>query len=131
MRVSIRARFESWAWDEVKSMDDGKEVLDALYKLLGETFPTETPPADVPLPEKLHDVAEATGPLEILSGDKWIASDKETWRSWTGLRRAWGIEYHGPVYNYLTPEGSPPYTGKRICRCGKCQESVEPTLRDN
>lgn len=111
--------------------DANKDLLDALYKILGTKPPVDEalPPTEPPRPRA--DVVMGGGGAEILSGETWIAADKETWRSWTGHRRIWGIEHHGPVYNYLSPEGSLPYTGRRVCTCAECQANVTPTLRDN
>lgn len=97
---------------------DNRELAEALLdSLLG----PEQPPTD--------DIRPPV--LEIKLDRMWIEVDEETWRSWTGLRRVNGTDHHGPVYSFLTPEGAPPFTGKRVCGCAACQEHVEPRHRLN
>jgi hypothetical protein len=69
--------------------------------------------------------------LEVcLSGDDWIPAGAVLWRSWTGRRRVWSLEYHGPVFNIDRPDGEP-FKGKRVCGCTVCQEHVESKSRHN
>lgn len=69
--------------------------------------------------------------LEVcLSGDDWIPAGAALWRSWTGRRRVWSLEYHGPVFNIDRPDGEP-FKGKRVCGCVVCQEHVESKSRHN
>jgi hypothetical protein len=69
--------------------------------------------------------------LEVcLTGEDWIPTTGTLWRSWTGRRRIWGLEYHGPVFNIDRPDGTP-FAGKRSCGCSVCQEHVESKFRPN
>jgi hypothetical protein len=63
--------------------------------------------------------------------DTWISADRNLWRSWTGRRKIWGIEYHGPVYNLDSPEDSAPWSGIRSCSCQICQKNVDDHLKPN
>lgn len=76
------------------------------------------------------DIAYTTG-LEILVGEVWLPTERELWRAWTGQRRVWGIEYHGPVYNYMSSSDAHPYTGRRLCSCDACQAHVLPVNKPN
>lgn len=67
--------------------------------------------------------------IEIAEGE-WIPSTQVLWRSWTGRRSVWGLEWHGPVFN-VDRDDSVPYTGKRVCTCSKCQEHVESSMKPN
>ena len=69
--------------------------------------------------------------LEVHLGNDWIPITADMWRSWTGRRRIWGIEHHGPVYAVGTQDESTPWTGVRECACSTCQAHVEPTLKPN
>ena len=42
-----------------------------------------------------------------------------------------GAEHHGPIFLMGSPDGTPPYTGRRVCLCPTCQEQVEPRYRPN
>lgn len=95
------------------------DLLDRIEEALG------------PLPTFTDDECVTTSGLEIDVSGTWTPADREMWRAWTGPRRFWGIEYHGPVYNYKSQEGSKPYTGKRLCNCQTCQEHVLPQFRPN
>lgn len=77
------------------------------------------------------DEAIPTRGLEARIGNDWIPVTSDVWSSWTGRRRIWGMEHHGPVYAFGAPEGTPPWTGARECYCSSCQAHVEPTLRPN
>jgi len=81
----------------------------------------------VPLPQDDELVPSLS--MEIMAGDEYVAAAPEVWRAWTGQRRLWGQEYHGPVY----PLGKDdmPWTGARVCGCKTCQEHVLPALRPN
>lgn len=69
--------------------------------------------------------------LEVcLTGEDWIPASKGLWRSWTGRRRVWGIEFHGEVFNMDRPDDSI-FTGKRTCFCSVCQTHVEGKFRPN
>ena len=69
--------------------------------------------------------------LEVnIAAEEWIPATKVLWRSWTGLRKVWGMEYHGPVYN-IDRDDSVPFSGKRVCGCKICQEHVSPELKPN
>lgn len=71
----------------------------------------------------------ASGPiLEVQLLDRWFLVDLDTFRSWTGLRRLNGDDFHGDIF-YL--ESSSPYTGARACPCSTCQSSVNPRHRKN
>ena len=67
--------------------------------------------------------------IEVAEGE-WIPSTQVLWRSWTGRRKVWGMEYHGPVFN-VDRDDSVPYVGKRVCTCSKCQEHVESSMKPN
>lgn len=70
-----------------------------------------------------------SGPVEVFVGGNWAPASVEDWSAWTGLRRVWGVEYHGPV-NYKDKKDKL-YTGPRGCPCDKCQETVEPRFKMN
>ena len=70
------------------------------------------------------------GPVEIKVGSQWTAVGAPVFRAWTGQRRIWGIEYHGPVYVMGAKEETL-FTGKRICPCAECQKSVVPEFKYN
>lgn len=108
-----------------------KDIIDALRKLVENNTPYAIETLISDTSDSKRDVLLRPAHLEVFSNESWVIVDKETWRSWTGLRRVFGIEYHGAVYNYLTPEGSPPFTGKRICKCSTCQEHVAAPMKDN
>lgn len=75
---------------------------------------------------------EVRGPvLEVQVGTGWIEVGEAEWRSWTGPRMVNGKEHHGPIYAFGSPDGSLPFTGRRVCRCAECQEHVAPELRPN
>lgn len=81
-----------------------------------------------PPPEDLPE----TGPLQVqVHGGTWLSVTSDIWRAWTGPRRIWGVEHHGPVYPVGSTEGSAPYAGARVCRCSVCQEHVHPTAKPN
>jgi hypothetical protein len=67
--------------------------------------------------------------IEVADGE-WIPSTQVLWRSWTGRRSVWGLEWHGPVFN-VDRDDSVPYAGKRVCTCTICQEHVHPTAKPN
>lgn len=68
---------------------------------------------------------------EVNLDDEWIVVSSEEFRSWTGLRRISGVEVHGPIYIYNSPEGAAPYTGRRLCNCSLCQANVDPIHKPN
>ena len=59
---------------------------------------------------------------------EWHATDKTTWRSWLGLRRLDGAEYHDAIYIGNTQLV---WDGIRECACTACTPSVKPELRHN
>lgn len=63
--------------------------------------------------------------------ESWIPVRRELWRSWTGHRAVWGIDYHGPVYSIESKTDSIPWSGPRLCHCRTCQEHVSPQSRVN
>ena len=69
--------------------------------------------------------------LEILTDECWIPADPPLWRAWTGRRRLWTMEYHGPVTALDAPATSPPFHGARACQCKTCQVHVAPAFRAN
>jgi len=75
-------------------------------------------------------VPHAAGVAVMLNG-AWIPSDRKLWRSWTGRRAVWGLEYHGPIYAMESTNDSTPWDGPRECNCDKCQSNVKPTSRSN
>lgn len=68
---------------------------------------------------------------EVQLDGEWVPTSQETWRSWLGPRRLWGVEYHGDVYELGTGDGSPPWRGARVCPCDTCQRHVAPDNRYN
>lgn len=101
----------------MKMLENFNELADDLKKI-----PLSPSPTDEIIPH--------VG-LEIcLSGEDWIPSSMLLWRSWTGLRRVWCMEYHGPVFSFESPERTP-FTGRRVCGCKICQEHVECKYRHN
>lgn len=69
--------------------------------------------------------------LEVQVGAAWVEASGPEWRSWTGRRMVNGEEVHGPVYVFGSPDGSLPFTGRRVCGCRECQEHVAPEFRPN
>ena len=67
--------------------------------------------------------------VEVADGE-WIPSTQVLWRSWTGRRKVWGLEWHGPVFN-IDRDDSVPYMGKRVCTCSVCQEHVASVAKPN
>ena len=100
--------------------------MDATSKLLQELRGLASAPYEEPDEENLP----LCGPVEIKVNASWIPTTSEVFRSWTGRRRIWGIEYHGPVYVLGKPQETT-YTGARLCPCAVCQETVEPRFRTN
>jgi hypothetical protein len=76
-------------------------------------------------------VAQGATGLEVEVEGDWIPTSIDVWRAWTGRRKLWGFEHHGPVYSFGHSDESPPYAGRRVCNCGKCQLHVKPELRPN
>jgi hypothetical protein len=85
--------------------------------------------------ESTKPVADVTSAMprtfEILYADEWIAADRSVWRSWTGRRRLWGVEYHGDVYDVRTTDDDAAWDGPRTCHCVTCQRNVRPACRPN
>lgn len=101
-----------------KTMDKLTGLLKDIEDILGG-------PVDLPEEEGLD-----SGPVEVLRGDTWIPVSKEDFASWTGPRRIWGIEYHGPV-TYKNCKNGSQYTGPRSCPCNTCQSTVESKFKMN
>ncbi len=80
---------------------------------------------------QIDDVVLPSNGCEIEVGDTWIPVTSEVWRSWTGRRKVWGMEHHGPIFYFDKPGRDKPYEGKRICNCDKCQQFVSPGDRYN
>ena len=100
-------------------MEDFRKVLEEAIEALQDTYPV--------MPKK----EERTG-LEIeVKPDEWENSDLRTWRSWTGRRKIWGVEHHGPIYILDSKDDSKPFTGHRVCKCSTCQEHVDSRLKAN
>lgn len=72
-----------------------------------------------------------TGLQIEVADDEWQNSDLRTWRAWTGLRRVWGLEHHGDVYDIASIDDCHPYTGRRRCQCNVCQSSVATETKSN
>lgn len=68
--------------------------------------------------------------MEIELNGQWVPAVNTLWNAWTGRRRLWSIEYHGPVYSIGGQPGVP-YDGKRICSCSVCQQNVTSTQKYN
>ena len=104
-------------------MDDIKKILEDIGDILGGTAGSVPPLED-------EDGPLLSGPVEVMVKDSWTPVTKEIFASWTGLRRIWGIEYHGPVVYKDCKNGSQ-YTGPRSCSCAVCQSTVEPKFKMN
>jgi hypothetical protein len=59
---------------------------------------------------------------------EWHATDATTWRSWLGVRRLDGDEYHDIIY---IGDTQLVWDGVRECGCTTCTTSVKPELRHN
>ena len=68
--------------------------------------------------------------MEVEVNGEWIPAYSELWNAWTGRRRLWNTEYHGPVYAMGGKPGVP-YDGKRICSCSECQRHVKSSAKYN
>lgn len=102
------------------------------YKSTSDMSVAERLVADLLGPPPAEDGLPKGGPLEVqVHGEQWLPVSTEIWRAWTGPRRVWGIEYHGPVFPLGAADESKPYDGARVCRCRQCQEHVHPTARPN
>jgi hypothetical protein len=44
---------------------------------------------------------DVTAKLEVFYGKAWIETSPEMFRSWTGLRKLNGQDFHGTVYAFL------------------------------
>ena len=69
--------------------------------------------------------------LSVLVKDTWVEAERSTWRSWTGRRAIWGLEYHGDVYKFDSEDDSTPWTGRRSCGCATCQRHVVVESKTN
>jgi hypothetical protein len=114
-------------------------TMDENEKALAETFLdtlAEALEAAAPGPEASYedpamaDVALSNG-LMCLVQDTWMPVEVQVWRSWTGRRAIFGMEYHGPVYSMNSPDDSEPFDGRRACSCDSCQLHVAPEKRPN
>lgn len=68
---------------------------------------------------------------QVKLNDEWVETTEAIFRSWTGLRRLNGEDFHGLVYNFGTDITSGPYTGARSCACGTCQAYTEAKFKKN
>ena len=103
------------------------KTMDVNAKLLQELLgPTEE---GIQFEEEIPGDLSLCGPVEIKVKSNWVPTTSEIFRSWTGHRRIWGMEYHGPVYVLGKDEKT--YSGARLCPCAVCQESVSPEFRMN
>lgn len=100
-------------------MSEFLKVLEEAIDTLQHTYP------DMPKHE------EHTGLLIEVKNDVWENSDLRTWRAWTGRRKIWGIEHHGPVYVIDSKDDTKPYTGSRMCKCDACQVHVDSRVKSN
>lgn len=71
------------------------------------------------------------GGKSVMVEGSWIPVDAKLWRSWTGRRAVWGMEYHGPVYSVESSVDTKPWDGPRECSCQKCQSHVAILSRPN
>ena len=86
---------------------------------------------DAQVETRLHDMAyDDTSSLQIDANGIVVPVGLDVWRSWTGRRYIFGIEHHGPVYEFGKSETTP-WSGSRICFCSTCQTHVAPKLRPN
>lgn len=100
-------------------MDEFRKVLEEAIDYIQHTYPP------------MQSAQENTG-LEIeVQPDVWEYTNLRTWRAWTGRRKIWGFEHHGPVYIVDSKDDSKPYEGARVCKCSLCQAHVLPTLKSN
>ena len=81
----------------------------------------------------LEDVPERCSGLQVWddSTKAWLPVKRELWRSWTGFRAVWGVDYHGPIYSVDTKSDDRPWAGPRTCICPTCQEHVSPQHKAN
>jgi hypothetical protein len=100
-------------------MDEFIKVLEEAIDTLQHTY------ANVPK------IQEYTGLQIEISDGEWQHSDHVTWRAWTGRRRIWGLEHHGPVYVLNSKDDSVAYTGRRFCKCSICQSHIDATIKSN
>lgn len=82
-------------------------------------------------PVRKFDDSIGTIIYQVKYGEDWIETPETIFRSWTGLRRINGDDYHGPVYNFNADETGMPYTGNRTCGCMICQVDVEAKFKKN
>lgn len=85
--------------------------------------------------QELHKVGETDtvfnhSGYEVRLNDDWVPSPPDVWRSWTGLRKLWGIEFHGDIYTYGENTATP-WKGFRECNCSVCQKHVSPQFKYN
>ena len=110
-----------------QNMNEFEDLLDKLTKIVEEQEKESSTISRT-------DESLKTRGLEICTdsaGDIWEPAELNLWRSWTGRRKIWGMEYHGPVYIVDSPEDSPPFTGLRVCKCNICQAHVDVKLKAN
>jgi hypothetical protein len=67
--------------------------------------------------------------VSLSESDTWIEVTEDLFRSWTGLRRINGEDYHGPIYNFGSEDSV--YSGSRSCGCSVCQSTVTAALKVN
>lgn len=67
--------------------------------------------------------------VSLSESNNWIEVTEDLFRSWTGLRRVNGEDYHGPIYNFGSDDVV--YSGARTCGCSVCQSTVTAVLKVN
>jgi len=67
--------------------------------------------------------------VSLGENDTWIEVTEDLFKSWTGLRRINGEDYHGPIYNLGSNDVV--YSGSRTCGCSICQSTVTAVLKVN
>ncbi len=105
-------------------MNDSIDVKTKLVEKLAATL-------NEVIPERIFDDSVGSTVYQVNHGEEWVEVTEAIFRSWTGLRRVDGEEYHGPIYNFGAHGDSTIYSGTRACFCGACQETVEPKLKTN
>ena len=64
--------------------------------------------------------------FEIMDRSGWFKVTEDIFRSWAGRRRLSGVEYHGPIFYFLSDE---PARNARACSCETCQGSRHVSYR--
>lgn len=80
-------------------------------------------------PKRFFDDSIGNRILQVYAESSWVETTEDIFRSWTGLRRINGEDYHGPIYGFGSIDDSVTYAGHRTCACKVCQQYVEPKFK--